>query len=82
MVSELLSDTPPEGPAKLMPLSAEDIDALLSVVQRGAVIADAIRRAHHIGLDVSAHAARHEMHQGVAQRILAMYAPPKLPIEE
>lgn len=75
-MSELLKGEPPTGAPHLNPLTADDVAALTRVIQQGHMIADAIRRAHHIGIDVTAHAARHEMHQGVAQRIMAMYPPP------
>jgi hypothetical protein len=58
------------------PLNADHYAAVNKVIERGQILEDAIQRAHHIGLDVGQHAATHEAHQAVAQRILAMYPPP------
>ncbi len=78
-----VDDGPPNGPPKHNPLTAEHYAGVHKVIERGEVIADAIQRAFHIGLDVGAHAAQHETHQAVARRILAMYPPPpKHPMAE
>lgn len=81
-MAEFHKGEPPTGEPHLNPFTPEDIEALLAVLHRGPQIADAIRRAHHVGLDVEAHADKHEMHQGVATRIIAMYGPKRSQIEE
>ena len=74
---------PPTGAPKHNPLAAEHYAGLMKVLERAELIEDAIRRAHHIGLDVGAHAAMHERNTGVAKRILAMYPQPaKHPLAE
>ena len=78
----LLGGEPPSGKPHLNPFTADEIQAILGLVERGASLADAIRRAHHVGLDVSTHAARHEVHQGVARRMLAMYPLDHHPLSE
>ena len=76
-------DDPPVGPPKKNPLTAEHYAGIMKVLEHHAILEDAIQRAHHIGLDVGAHAVEHERNHKVAQRILAMYPPPpKHPLAE
>lgn len=72
----------PDGPPATCPLTAEHYQALVNVLDRIKILADAIPRAAHIGLNVDGHAAQTESHYVVAQRILAKYPPPaKSPLE-
>ena len=77
------SDGAPQGKPALNPLTADDYAALEHVLEHGAKIGDHIQRAHHIGLNVGAHAAQHERDQAIARRILAMFPkPPQHPLED
>jgi hypothetical protein len=66
----------PSGPPLNNPLSAAHYAALMKVLENAEILEDSIQRAHHIGLDVGAHATVHERNKKVAQRILAMYPKP------
>lgn len=72
----------PDGPPAENRLTAEHYQAMQAVLDRIRILADAIPRAAHIGLNVDPHAAQTENHYVVVQRILALYPQPsKSPLE-
>lgn len=60
-------------------LGPEDKAHLESVINRLPVIEDVIHRAAKSGIDVAAHADRHNMHETIARRMYEAHFPVELP---
>lgn len=69
-------DDAPQGAPKYNPLTAEHYAMVNKVHERNQHLEDGISRAHHIGMDVGAQAAKLERDKAVVARLLAMYPPP------
>ena len=80
-----MDDSPPVGPPKHNPLTAEHYAGLDRARENLHVLADAIARMHHIFGDhplVGQQAAQHEMQTKVIERMHALYPPKRNPIAE
>jgi hypothetical protein len=80
-----LSTDVPDGAPKLNPLTADDYAALEKVNANLHILADALARAHNIGLEVgmggderTGPAASYDVHHGIMTKILKNYPAPAM----
>jgi hypothetical protein len=57
------------------PLSAQDEEILDNAKQKNAAIADLIARANHVGIDVTQHAGRNQLHADTIDKLKEMFFP-------